>query len=471
MTVRSGRWFLCIVVAGILTAGASTFWYQKLNPREDTDRFSTQHVFINETADHRFDESIQVSIIASYDRTKVQNAVVITDRFASQSLSKAAADLFKQLNLGRATKGRAVLYLFSPKSKSLKIEVGYALEDVLPDVIVHGLERAAKSFTFVDRYQDFWAELINTLNIEIYDREQGTAAPLNEFDFSRMRFVSGGAGVLSNQYGVEPEQLEAEMKRLPPAEDEDTIDHSRFLADATVQTTLSRYLKSLGEGVGDERLPLLSLDSRSFRLRNPQTTYQLFRNWKMYQRAGLDRIIQLDSIAFAFFKKGYPALPLVFQLEDGLWKVNEPLSWALFQRFENSMNTHLKFPLQSASAPLQEYVRGTFTRPLNAGPTVAIDKLNRITRKADPFRFYYFKHYWLEKAVATFEQSPALLADRNSIRIAIDAYNNLGRVTPALELMSRLLRLEPRDRDLARAHDYFKTVYVFSGPNWQKTLE
>ena len=134
-----------------------------------------KYVFINETKDHRFDESIRVSILAAEKRTGVQHAVLISDKpIPKDDINFGAAQIFKDLQLGKQNSGRAILYYYSPEKKLLKIEVGYALEGDLSDVIVHRLELAAKSFIYSDHYQDFWAELINTINIEIAEKQNHT---------------------------------------------------------------------------------------------------------------------------------------------------------------------------------------------------------------------------------------------------------------------------------------------------------
>lgn len=419
-----------------------------------------RHVFVNETADHRFDESIQVSILAAYKRTGVQNAVVITDRFSDSDLEARAHGLFRRLDLGRATKGRAILYLFSPRDKALKIEVGYALEPVMPDAQLHFLEEAAKTFTYADRYQDFWAELINTVNIEIQKREAGgSAAP----DFSRFKYLSGGAGMLSRAYGSSPAQLEEEMRRLPAAEG------VAFSARDSAAASLRAYLSSLRAGLGDEDLGVLSPGSRVMRAVTPMTSYQLYRNAKMYDDAGLDELIEDGDLAFAFFRPGQPVLPIVLRRDAGSWRVEEPLSWSLFQRFEDSNRVFLKYPLELRSPLARRYVARAFGAPLYRGPVVRPAELFAPALRADSLRYSYFRLFWLERAAQELERAPS--DDQDRLSLALDVYENLGRFSKYLATMKRLADLRPGDRELARDYAYFKDTLRLSGPQWRLTLD
>lgn len=422
------------------------------------------HVFINETSDHRFDESIQVSILSSFNRTHVQNAVVISDRFSSTDLNSAAAELFKTLKLGQHTQGRALLYLFSPRASSLKIEVGYALEGVLPDAHVHMLEQAAKTFIFTDHYQDFWAELINTANIEIYERENLKGEVTEDFDFSKFRFLSGGAGIISNRYLATPGELEKEMNRLKPEE------KSRFTPDADIRVTVENYLESLHKGLGDENLPLLARESRIFRQITPMTNYQLYRNWKMYSRAGIDRVFTEGKEGFVFFRPGYPVLPLVLRNENGVWKVQEPLSWSLFQRFEDSMKVFLKYPLNSSSSDLNSYIAGAFGKPIYNGPIIDLEALYQGNFESRSLLQTYFRLYWLDQAVELVENNPSLKWTDDLGWVALDVYSNLGQFSKALSVMEKLVRAHPEDVTWKRNYDFYKNAYHFTGPDWTLSL-
>lgn len=291
---------------------------------------SHKHIFINETSDHRFDESIRITILAAMNRTQIQNAVVITDKFNPIELEAKANQLFHNMRVGAKQNGRGILYLYSPASHALKIEVGYALEGILPDAAVKGFELAAKTFIYSDRYQDFWAELINTLNIEVFEREQGSGTNAMEaYDFSKFHFLSGGAGVASLSYSPTSDQLKFESQT--------TGSPNLFSASEPLDQSIETYLNSLMQGANDSNMDILSKESHIFRQNTPFTSYNLFRNWRMYSKAGTPRTFIEGPFAFVFFSSNYPVLPIIFKIENSRWRVEEPLSWSLFHRYEDSM--------------------------------------------------------------------------------------------------------------------------------------
>lgn len=425
-------------------------------------RFSSQsrkYVFINETSDHRFDESVRVSIMAATKRTGVQNAVVITDNFAAEDLEKTAAQLFSSLNIGEQQKGRGILYLFSPANKLLKIEVGYALEGVLPDATVNGLELAAKTFVYSDRYHDFWAELINTLNIELQKRDKGSVTADDKFDFSKFRFLSGGAGIASRLYSRSLDQLLTEFRHLSSTK--------QYLASSTPNESISIYLQSLKDGIGDSQLPILTTESRIFREVTPLTTFQLFRNWQMYTQAGIDRIIQDGDFAIAFFRPKFPVLPIVLKREEQKWRVHEPLSWSLFHRFEDSMRVFLKFPLEVKSQELAKYLKRHLDQPLYPMQSpIALDSLrNNKIQESDPLSIY-FQLFWLPKVAKAMPVENLNQLDLDKLWIATDTYLNLGRVSDFLSAYRAAAAKIPNNKAIQANVEFYEDVLRLKDHEW-----
>jgi hypothetical protein len=437
---------LVLLGAAILVGVA---WFGRRAPRP------ARHVFVNDTADHRFDESIKVSILAAHRRTGVTNAVIISDRFDPVTIDRETNALFARLNLGRDTAGRAILYAFSPARHLLRIEVGYALEGVLPDAAVRGFESAAKSFTFVERYQDFWAELINTVNIQIAERRD--ADPV---DASSFRFLSGGAGVRANDLTTTPDQLARETNLLPARR------NPEFESDADPGVTLSRYLESLTQGLGDADLPLLNGASRVFRGFTPQTAGQLTRNGRMYRRAGLDQILVFGDRAVATFGSGAPVLPIMLERWDSMWLIDEPRSWALFQRFEDSNQVFLKFPIETGDRRVARWLDRRFGTPLYPRPRVDVRRSQPVDR---PVEFNFFNYYWLERARAALPDEPSRHRE-DQLWIARDIAMNLGRVSEFLALMDELVRRHPEDQKLGRDRDFYRAAYRF-GDDWVTSTE
>lgn len=446
-----------LVVIAVLATPICDFLFDSLRAK------GHRHVFINETTDHRFDESIRISILAAFLRTGVQNAVIITDRIATSDIQTEANQLFHKLDLGRQSKGRAILYMYSPQNHVLKIEVGYGLEGVLPDGQVHFFEEAAKTFIYADHYQDFWAELINTLNIEIYEKEHGPTRHDSRdggYDFSQFRFLSGGAGITANNFYATPEQLQAELNRTPTQQD------SRFQPGTNLDAVLDKYLESLKLGIGDENLPLLHRESQFFRRLIPRTSYQLFRNSRMYSHAGLDRIFEDGPVAIAFFKQDAAVLPIVFLKENAQWFVQEALSWALFQRFEDSMRVFLKYPVRTQTRELNTYLEKNYAKPLFSLPDLNLRLLGGDVKGMEPLFYFYFRTYWLDRVALDLAKVADISHNGPMLALSIDTHMNLGQFSAMLAAMKDLKELHPEDRDNSANYEFYKKTLDFPDEEW-----
>ena len=443
------------------------------------------HVFVNLSADHRADESIRVSILAAFKRTGVQNAVVIADRMpAGETMEDWAARLFKELGLGRANGGRAILYLFVPSSRELKIEVGYALEGVLTDADVGRLERAAKSFTFVDRYQDFWAELINTVNIRI---QKGSST---QEELDGWEYFSGGAGVARRDSRTDAETLRSALRLLKA--DENAEQESEYAPTSDPQLTLQRYLNSLRAGVGDPRLPLLSTGSRFFRERTPMTRAQLSRNWRMSQEALPARIEIAGDRAIAVFSPGNPVLPVVFvRTKANRWLIHEPASWGWFQRFEDSLEVFQKFPGHPFAALLaktgfREPSRFLYPEAAPAPALFGVDEeflgtLERLQKAAtgrgsaeDWLRLADFRNFELQDLEGALDlYREGLQRDPRRLNYRwrlLDLLTNLGRYSEFLSEIQSLSDALPGNARLRRDAEFYRKVYSFNETDWQGEL-
>lgn len=419
-----------------------------------------KYVFINETTDHRFDESIRVSIIAAKKRTGVQHAVLISNQpIPNDDINYGASQIFKELHLGESQSGKAILYYFVPDKKLLKIEVGYALEGVLPDIIIHRLEMAAKSFIYSDHYQDFWAELINTLNIEIFEKQSSTN-PLPMDYFKDFQFLSGGAGKTSYSYDASWEQLVSESKLNLGKYNQ------LYKAQNTVEGSLATYLDSLKNGVGASNLDVLSTESRFYRNQKLLTSYNLYRNWSMYTKAGIDKIITAEPLAFVFYRPNHPVLPIILKKENDLWRVHEPLSWSLFQRFEDSNQVFLKYKLTGLNKDMQSYLQTRFARPL-----FDLEKplsINYLAQKPNMSDLYspLIHLYWLEKAEKNYSNLPSKEWTTDDLYLMADIYNNLGQFSNFLQTYRQLAKRLPQKLDIQNNLKFYEDVLNFKNNEW-----
>jgi hypothetical protein len=416
-------------------------------------------VFINETLDHRFDESIRMSILASKMRSNVQNAVIITDREEfSNNLEQKAAELFKKLHLGENNFGRALLYIYCPQKKLLKIEVGYSLESKVPDIKIKAFELAAKTFIYTDKMQDFWAELINTINIEIAADDKKDLPNTINYDFKKFTFNSGGAGIYSSEYSKSFEQFQNDNLKIAP--------DSQFKADIDLNTSINNYLESLTLGNGSQQLEILSPESKFFRTHNLQSSYQLFRNAKMYKVAGIKKIIMDKNLAFVFFNNKTPVLPLIFNNINSHWYVNEPLSWGLFQRFESSNIVMLKYPLQGFNNEFENYVKNNFKQTLyQLDQKIQFQELVSLNFRNN-FKNNILKLYWPDKTKEDLKNKQLNQYSDDELAFIADAYINLGEVTNFLNTYKEIARRKPAESIIQNNYKFYKENLTFDDRQW-----
>lgn len=421
-------------VAFALIIATTAFWLT----RGSVSQPNAPYIFINETSDHRFDESIRVSILAAQKRSGTQNAVLISNRLPSD-LRTFAAQEFQRLSIGKAFGGRGLLYVYSPETRELKIEVGYALEGALPDLRVADYELAAKTFVFSDRFQDFWAELLITLNREI-------ALGKTE-DTSEFKFLSGGAGTFSSSYDLSDAQLQRESLRRSQA--------NGSARHQSVEAALSAYLKSLLSADPTDAEAALTAESLLTREFTPLTTAHLRRNWRMYTEVQLDEIKVLNQHAFAFFKPGTPVLPIVFKKQNGGWRVSEPLSWSLFQRFEDSDRVFLKYPLGDSfnarfGAPLYP-----LSKPLALKELLLHPRLNS-----------YFEFYALEKTEKELSENQDNLQELEAWALA-DCAMNLGHFSKFLGAYEQASQRASSNPSIQANLAFYRKTLRFDPSEWR----
>jgi hypothetical protein len=439
---------------------------------------SKQYTFINQTQDHSYDDSIRTTIYANQKRAGIENAVVIAESVpAGMDIRDWAPSLFKKLGLGTRTGGKAILYLYVPAQKTLKIEVGYALEGVLPDATVRALEEAAKSFTYSNRYHDFWADLINTLNV-VVQQKPGEVA---DYDFTDWKYLSGGAGITNPSYEVSATQLQLEFRKLPKGD-------KRYQPSADAKETLKLYLDSLAEGIGDWSLPLLSTGSRVYRTRAPLNRALLRRMAKMYHEAAPFNIAEERGQALAWFKPNHPVLPIfLYRADDGKWRIHEPYSFSLFNRFEDSLSVFQSQPVDSrapvfSKTELNNNIINWGAKPYLPQPLegqIFFNKLTQLEAAArggsayslfDLADFLYFESFQYEQALALYERGFSIEQPSAILWRTLPLYMAGGKVGQFLEAHDKLTKQLPREQRLKVNNDFYQKELKFAAGEWRTSL-
>jgi hypothetical protein len=310
-----------------------------------------RYIFINKTADHSHDLALKMSLKIAEQRSGIENALILLDQLPpTDTIEKTAIDLFQRWNIGADRKDRGILYLYSQKENQFKIEVSYELEGVFPDALCRQLEEAARTYFLSEIPQDFFSELLITMNIH------GTEGiPQTGDDFTvpwyPTRFLSGGAGVQSTVYRPTVSDYLRAVETLNVGE------RNAFRPSSSPDETLRRYMESLSRGIGDPKLSLLTEGSQIFRMVVPRNGAQQRRIHAYYQKALPFHLYSTEDLAAAVFRPGTSTLPIVLRRSgDGLWYIDEPKSWTYFHRFEDNPGCFQKYddlPFTSALSPEQ----------------------------------------------------------------------------------------------------------------------
>ena len=279
---------------------------------------------------------------------------------------------------------------------------------------------------------------------------------------------SAGGGFLGKGYAATLDNIEAEVEKLPG--------QNRFKTSTDPGTVIEAYLNSLEQGIGDPDLPLLTTASRAFRIEKPQNRGQLRRNFGYYQAASPYRLVEKDGFAFAIFKQNTATLPIVLVGQpNGNWLVDEPLSWSLFQRYEDSSQVFVKYPGTLAKAALP------ISMPHGAPPTLTPDSMENLRTleaavAAQPDRTHYlaladalyFDFYWLDAAIPLYEKAflNGDTIDDHGMPEYVwhmqDAYLANSNIEGFLRTWDRLACVYRNDFDVAINRQFYHASYDFS---------
>lgn len=433
-------------------------------------------MLINETEQHDFDLALRMSLKLAEDKAGIENALILLPALPpDRTIEQLAAEIFSKYRIGARRDGRGLLYLYAARENLMKIEVSYALEAAIPDVVCRQLEEAAKTYMLSEVPQDFLSELIITTNLRGMGQasDAGTAARPG---WLSDKFLSGGAGALVHGYGKSLADYTLAIKELPAA------DLSAFAAAPQAQETLQRYLLSLQLGIGDPRLPLLTDGSRIFRAVVPRDEAQQQRIFRYLQAAAPLRLLYSDDLALAVPSAGGSNLPIVLRRgSDHRWYVDEPKAWTYFHRFENSVNFLVKYAddpfldqLRKLRLPdLDRAIYGHHVDtppppryPFNLAARVEQLQAQAAEHPRDPAvraalaDLYLFEMNWITKATEWYEQAQALAPEELAYRWRLmDLYLNASRAEKCLAELKFLADHSPQDTGTRNWYLAYKKAY------------
>src|ERR1700719_1434703 len=206
------RRIISALVLGVTAIGGLLLWQQTSEPKR------SKYVLINETGRHDFDLAFRMSLKLAEQKSGIENALVLLPHLPpGRTIEETAAEQFSRFRIGQRRNGRGILYLYSARENLMKIEVSYALEGDIPDIVCRRLEEAAKTYMLSEVPQDFISELIITTNLRgVGSRDQ--ADPAAPPGWLNAEFLSGGAGALVGGYRRSLEDYDRAIRPLPDSQ-------------------------------------------------------------------------------------------------------------------------------------------------------------------------------------------------------------------------------------------------------------
>jgi hypothetical protein len=464
---------------GIAFCGAAFLFFKTALSASPRDKV----LFVNETADRKYDRVLKASARYFQERTGLQLGIILKSGLPDErGIEPFAAEAFKKARLGERNGGKALLFVWAEKERLFKIEVGYALEGVFPDALCRRLEAGARTFMLSGTpyaRRDFLVELIVTMGLQYLEYRKTGQVP----DFTlptsgagqlSTRYLSGGAGIVGRGYASSMEQVEREQVALPAGL------ASRMQPDADIDVVVRRYLESLELGIGDPQLPLVTEASRYFRMEKPHSPGYLQRI-RAYQSKGMPyRIEQKNDLAAVHFKPGTPVLPILLRRNDkGLWFVDEPKVWSHFHLYQDGSHG-LKYngaPYAfAATAQSGAGGRARFGSLVEVPPLARLstdprqllrDAENAVFRAPrDPNAYMqladvlHFELYWINAVGPVYEKVLELVPEDTAVRWRlVDIYEMTSDVDGAERQFREILKRNPNDVYAAHFLKHFKEFY------------
>ena len=240
---------------------------------------------------------------------------MFVDDTGGRSLEEMAVDVVKDLRIGgRTGEQRGLLLLYDVRQKRLKIEVGYGLEGVFPDVFVNYLVNRHARMFFESRDLSVGLRLLlRLLHHRIREAVLG-----DQFDPRVMSFIDGGRH-LSGGAGVSASMADgtwrAEPDLLPEAE------RARYAAGESPLGTYFAYLTWLAQPVRDAKVDFFTPGSRQYvgQLALSPAYAEFILLMEYGKRFAL---IERGDVALLYFTSTPFMSPHFFVKDQGKWRID-----------------------------------------------------------------------------------------------------------------------------------------------------
>ncbi len=175
LQVRLGLILLLVFITASYTVAAQKPWPEPRNYVSDFGNVISE----------RSEQGINQLALALQQKTKAELAVVTINNLKEHgygTVEEAAVALFEQWGIGRKGENDGLLILVAVKDRKWRIEVGYGLEGVIPDVKASQLGRTLLPDYF--RQGKYGEGLLNLSAALIAEIAKDRNIPLSEFQIS-----------------------------------------------------------------------------------------------------------------------------------------------------------------------------------------------------------------------------------------------------------------------------------------------
>lgn len=250
------RRFVLALAGVVILIAALGVWHLSARPSPRSARRVYDTARIISAADvPRFEEYLKWI----FQESDVDVRLVLLDDLRGDTIEKAAVAWMKRLRIGaRGREERGVLILYDMCGQRLRVEVGYGLEEYLPDGFVGYLVNDHARQFFESR--DVTTGL--RLMLRIVHMRIRRAVLGERFDPRVLKVVrrtgplSGGAGATAAV------ALGPKFKRLPAAVASE--DPQRYAAQETPEGTYRRYLEWMADGRFEPDIELFTPETRRY---------------------------------------------------------------------------------------------------------------------------------------------------------------------------------------------------------------
>ena len=249
----------------------------------------------------------------------------------ADDINELAAELFG--DLGKRTKGaKGLLFLVDPVNQQVRIEVGYDLEQVFPDIFIGYLERAQMIPFFEVGRVGHGIEAAMELLIDRMQRGVAGYAFDPDQEFPDLDFFSGGAGARSSAV-IGAKTIGQQKER--------SAERDTFQPQGTPEETLQRYMQVLQNHVKDSQLPLFTPETRAFFSKWVVTDAQQDNELRSLRERTEGKVLRSGNYAVLryplksrlqspyFFRKGNDGWMLDFATMSRVLRMNHKNMWMM----------------------------------------------------------------------------------------------------------------------------------------------